>query len=129
MARKIQINISNKVFYTLITFSLMIIFGVVVYAYNSGYGDPAIFGHSADEIEGGGSMSSGSIISFYLSSCPTGWILADGANGTPDLRGAFIRCMYGDQNGRDVARILGSFQNDLFKSHAHSSLAQGGYEW
>jgi len=30
-------------------------------------------------------------MSFNLASCPSGWIEADGTNGTPDLRGAFIR--------------------------------------
>ncbi|MFH1583364.1 MAG: hypothetical protein ABIB72_03545 [Candidatus Falkowbacteria bacterium] len=62
------------------------------------------------------------ISAFFLSSCPTGWILADGANGTPDLRGAFVRGMYGDQNGRDVARPLGNYQEDNFKSHTHTEL-------
>lgn len=31
------------------------------------------------------------IWSFYLTSCPSGWILADWANSTPDLRGKFLR--------------------------------------
>ncbi|MFA5917712.1 MAG: hypothetical protein WC850_05765 [Candidatus Gracilibacteria bacterium] len=68
----------------------------------------------------GGGVPSGFIGSFYLSSCPTGWILADGTNSTPDMRGAFVRGMYGDQNSRDVTRTLGSYQADSFASHLHS---------
>jgi len=28
----------------------------------------------------------GAVMAFYLSACPSGWIAADGTNGTPDLR-------------------------------------------
>ncbi|MDD5770303.1 MAG: hypothetical protein PHE25_04990 [Candidatus Gracilibacteria bacterium] len=54
-------------------------------------------------------VPTGFIGTFYLSSCPVGWIPADGTNGTPDLRGEFIR---GVDNGRgvDAGRTLGSFQ-------------------
>ena len=43
---------------------------------------------------------------------------ADGANGTVDLRGEFIR---GWDNGRgaDPGRGLAGWQSDLFKSHVH----------
>lgn len=49
------------------------------------------------------------VIAFNLSSCPSGWIAADGTSGTPDLRGEFIR---GLDNGRwvDTGRILASSQ-------------------
>ncbi len=33
----------------------------------------------------------GSISAFHLTQCPKGWIAADGTNGTPDLRGVFLR--------------------------------------
>ena len=33
----------------------------------------------------------GAIVPFYLSSCPQGWLPADGTNETPDLRGRFVR--------------------------------------
>ncbi|MFN3201918.1 MAG: hypothetical protein ACE366_26165 [Bradymonadia bacterium] len=35
----------------------------------------------------GEGVPSGAIMPFALASCPAGWIAADGANGTPDLRG------------------------------------------
>ncbi|MDD4151845.1 MAG: hypothetical protein PHR68_04485 [Candidatus Gracilibacteria bacterium] len=60
----------------------------------------------------------GAIMAFYLISCPTGRIIADGTNGTPDLRGEFIR---GIDNGRgvDTGRTLASWQSDSIKNHRH----------
>jgi hypothetical protein len=48
----ITINLSNKVAYTLIAIFILAVIGGVVFAYNSNPADPAVFGHSADEIEG-----------------------------------------------------------------------------
>ena len=52
MAKQIQLNInlSNKLYYTFIALGVLIIFSVGAYAYNSGAGNPAVFGHSADEL-------------------------------------------------------------------------------
>lgn len=63
----------------------------------------------------------GAVMSFYLDACPSGWILADGTNGTPDLRGAFIRGMLGGQNSRDPSgnRVKGNFQAEDFAAHSH----------
>jgi len=52
----------------------------------------------------------GGVMFFNLGACPTGWVAADGTNGTPDLRGEFIRGM---DNGRGIdtptgGRTLGS---------------------
>lgn len=33
----------------------------------------------------------GAVMAFNLSACPTGWSIANGTGGTPDLRGEFIR--------------------------------------
>lgn len=57
--------------------------------------------------------------SFYLTSCPTWWVLADGTNWTPDLRWSFIRWIWWDINSRDVVRNLWDYQTDAFKSHSH----------
>lgn len=79
---------------------------------------------AADDVGApGASIPSGAIMPFYLSSCPTGWMLADGINGTPDLRGAFIRGWGDLANGRDPeggSRVLGSFQPEDFKRHSHT---------
>jgi len=82
-------------------------------------------------------VPTGFIGSFALDVCPTGWNAADGTNGTPDLRGAFLRGVGGDANGRDVVRALLSYQADEFKSHTHGyvrpdqqamgSLGSGGW--
>ena len=77
-----------------------------------------------DNSSGSGSSGDGvpigTIAAFNLNSCPAGWSLADGSNGTPDLRGTFVRGLNGADNGRDVARALGSYQEDSFESHLHS---------
>ena len=57
-------------------------------------------------------------MAYNLSSCPSGWIAANGTSGTPDLRGEFIR---GLDSGRgvDAGRVLSSAQVDILKSHMH----------
>ena len=88
----------------------------------------------------------GGVVAFGSNSVPVGWLLANGAavsrsgyadlfamigttygagNGTttfnlPDLRGEFVR---GADLGRgvDSARVVGSFQTDLLKAHAHTA--------
>ncbi|MGC8728270.1 MAG: hypothetical protein ACP5SD_03270 [Elusimicrobiales bacterium] len=71
------------------------------------------------------SIPQGMIAAFYLSSCPDGWVLANGTNSTPDLRGVFIR---GLDMGRgfDSGRTLGSLQQDAFQGHKHE-LFDGRY--
>jgi hypothetical protein len=59
----ITINLSNKVAYTLIAIFVFAVIGGVVFAYNSNPANPAVFGHSADEIEGlDGIVGGGSLI-------------------------------------------------------------------
>lgn len=73
----------------------------------------------------------GAVMAFYLASCPDGWAPADGTNGTPDLRGKFIRGLNDIGTGapansleRDPdVRSLGSFQGDIFQSHIHTTTA------
>ena len=71
MAKQIQINLSNKLYYIILTLGALIILSLGVYAYNSPINDPSIMGHSANEIEGG--VSSGAVMYFNLASCPLGW--------------------------------------------------------
>ena len=79
------------------------------------------------------SAPEGLIAAFYLSSCPTGWVAADGAagSGTPDLRGQFIRGLNdfgsaagtradGRQDPGGGGRVLGDYQADQLGSHSHT---------
>ncbi len=78
----------------------------------------------------------GAIMAFYLAGpgntpgCPEGWAPADGTDGTPDLRGRFIRGRddvgtAAGAAGRDPdgARAEGNEQDDRFQGHYH----QNGY--
>jgi len=50
--KKLVINFSNKTFYTLVTIGILIFGGSVIYAYTTdGSGNPAVMGHSVDEID------------------------------------------------------------------------------
>jgi hypothetical protein len=64
-------------------------------------------------------------MAFYLENCPEGWAPANGTNGTPDLRGQFVRArddravIDGGQDP-DGIRALGSVQLDAFQGHRHA---------
>ena len=70
-------------------------------------------------------IPSGAIMAFYRSSCPGGWLAADGGGGRPDLRGMFLRGLNNFGTGtrsdgkQDLAgsRSLGSYQQDEMQSH------------
>ncbi len=66
----------------------------------------------------------GVINAFFLTDCPDGWVIADGTNGTPDLRGRFIRGLDDravGAGGIDPAgpRTIGGEQMDAFQGHKH----------
>lgn len=70
----------------------------------------------------------GAVIAFNLTECPKGWTPADGNDGTPDLRGRFVRGR--DDAGTGAAgrdpegvRAPGDDQDDAFQGHAHSPLS------
>lgn len=45
---------------------------------------------TASSFSGNGSVPSGAIMMWYGTTPPSGWVICDGTNGTPDLRGRFI---------------------------------------
>lgn len=70
----------------------------------------------------------GLIGAFNLTTCPEGWAPADGTNGTPDLRGLFLRGRNDVGTGaradgnQDPAgnRVIGNLQLDAFQGHRHN---------
>ena len=62
-----------------------------------------------------GAIPSGMYAPFKGPTCPSGWLVADGTNGTADLRGQFVR---GWSNGSttDSGRTVGSAQGDAMRN-------------
>lgn len=75
----------------------------------------------------------GAISAFFAAKCPQYWVAADGTNGTPDLRGMFVRGMNDFGTGPrldgsqdpEAGRSLGSFQADANKFHDHGMSMAG----
>lgn len=64
---------------------------------------------------------------FNSTTCPSGWIPANGSAGTIDLRGQFVRA-WDNGKGIDSGRTLASAQTDDFKSHNHTgSTSNNGF--
>ncbi len=77
----------------------------------------------------------GVVAAFFLTACPTGWIPADGNNGTPDLRGRFVRGRDDFGTGAagidpDGVRAVGNDQGDSYRSHNHreTTLHRQGFD-
>lgn len=69
----------------------------------------------------GATVPSGAVLWISASTCPPGFILANGTAGAPDLRGVFIRGL--DLGaGRDSGRTLNSYQLDQFLDHQHDDV-------
>ena len=73
-------------------------------------------------------IPNGMISSFYLSACPTGWILADGSSGTPNLSGKFILgegggYLFGSSGGESTHQLTVA----ELPSHRHISGARNPF--
>jgi hypothetical protein len=64
-------------------------------------------------------MPAGAVVPFNLSSCPSGWVLADGTNGTPALAGRFVQSSSGSP-------AIGTVELDQLLDHTHTWLNTGG---
>lgn len=72
---------------------------------------------------GGSSVPSGAVMGFALSTCPTGWVNANGTGGTINLVGTVARG-YDPTNTRDPngsAQSIGSYETAMMQQHSHSS--------
>lgn len=67
----------------------------------------------------GGSDTPGQYAYFHTAACPSGWVPANGTNGTLDLRGEFIRG-WDAGRGADPGRGLNTWQNYEIQAHSHS---------
>ena len=72
----------------------------------------------------GGNVPENAVMSFNQATCPLGWVLADGDNGTPDLRGIFVRGagtsgVVNYANGTDMSATYGEYMNDSMQGHKH----------
>jgi hypothetical protein len=68
----------------------------------------------------------GQVVSFNQETCPLGWVLADGSNSTPDLRGIFVRGsgvsgVIDYANGSDMSADFGEYVNDSIQGHEHDA--------
>lgn len=72
-------------------------------------------GSHGKEWVGAGSTPEGMYAFFHATECPSGWTLADGQNGTLDMRGKFVRGVggnsaeLGEVQGDAIRNITGSF--------------------
>lgn len=76
-------------------------------------------GNNCTSSSGIGSIPTGAVMAFNLISCPSGWALSDGTNGTRDLRGMFVRG-FGTSTDGTASGAFGQKQNDAFDSHSHT---------
>jgi hypothetical protein len=77
----------------------------------------------------GSSVPSGAILGFALTSCPTGWVNANGSGGTINMVGAVARG-YDPTNTRDPngsGQSIGSFEAPMFLTHTMLSPASGNF--
>jgi hypothetical protein len=63
----------------------------------------------------------GAVMWINATTCPAGWVTANGAAAVPDLRGVFVRGL-DTGSGQDPGRTLGSYQGDSFAQHSHGSI-------
>lgn len=77
---------------------------------------------------GGASIPSGALVGFALTTCPTGWVNANGSGGTTNMVGAVARG-YDPSNTRDPngsAQSVGSYEPPMFLTHTMGSPGGGG---
>ncbi len=115
-----QVSASNYLLPVSLTFGVNGKVGATQYCDEKGNNCSSSVGGS------GSSVPAGAVMAFNLTTCPAGWVLADGNNGTKDLKGSFIRGYGTSAAGTAASGAFGVFQNDAFKSHIHTGSASSG---
>lgn len=72
-----------------------------------------------------GGQTKGKYGFFATAACPMGWVMADGANGTLDLRGQFARGWNNSGSGTDAGRGEGTQQASAEQAHEHGVSTYG----
>ena len=93
-------------------------FSAIVSGVNSGAATLTAFNALSATVTANQTALSGLYGFFNASTCPTGWIAADGTSSTVDLRGYFIRG-WDNGAGHDSGRTLASLQTSANLSHSH----------
>ena len=72
---KIEVNVRKRYVFMVLGALLVVgaLIGVIAYAPGSTTANPAVFGHSANEIEGGGGGVPVGAIMMFDTACPSGW--------------------------------------------------------
>ena len=74
------------------------------------------------------SIPKGTIIVYHFSTAPMGWVLCDGNNGTPDLRGRFIRMWNDNVPGFDSENKLKVYNTDTNLSYLSDGSTDPNYK-
>lgn len=94
-------------------------FAAIVAGVNSGAATLTAFNALSATVATNQTALSGLYGFFNASSCPTGWLPADGTSSTVDLRGYFIRG-WDNGAGHDSGRTLASLQTSANLAHTHT---------
>jgi len=66
------------------------------------------------------------MVASFTKACPSGWLVADGTSGTPDLRNKFLR---GETTASPASLDFGGNDDATVASHSHDTPSIGVWSW